>query len=357
MLYLFVIVACTVVAWGVSVVTRYLRAMNAARARIAGLGSRVIETACGPIEYAQAGSGYPLLVVHGAMGGFDQGLWLARNFDVRHYRVIAVSRFGYLRSPVPAGATLDSQADAFAGLLDALHIQQAAVFAISAGTTSAIRFAARHPQRVSALILLCPDAPGEVQMALPSRFVFETLLRSDFIYWALNTYFAKRVQSAIGLVPKGYTLTPAHEAQLRTIQSGDLPASKRIDGMIFESYTLAPEFNAFVTAASPYPLGELATPTLVINALDDPISIPANVRVLAGQIPNARLFLVPDGGHLLFGHMQEVRAEINRFLHRSVNELGESESLGLEGGAPNAGDHVCDSAFPQYVEAHAGVGM
>ena len=168
----------------------------------------MIETACGPIEYARIGKGYPVLVVHGAMGGFDQGLWLAHGFDLSEYQVISVSRFGYLRSPVPAGANLDLQADAFASLLDALEIRQAAVFAVSAGSTSAIRFAARHPERVSALILLCPDAPGKVQMAMPPRFIFDTLLRSDFIYWALVTFFGKWVQNAIGLVPKGYTLSP-----------------------------------------------------------------------------------------------------------------------------------------------------
>ena len=114
----------------------------------------MIETACGPIEFARIGEGYPLLVVHGAMGGFDQGLFLARNVDIPNSQTIAVSRFGFLRSPVPPGATLDTQADAFAALLDALEIRQAAVFAVSAGSTSAIRFAARHPERVSALILI-----------------------------------------------------------------------------------------------------------------------------------------------------------------------------------------------------------
>jgi pimeloyl-ACP methyl ester carboxylesterase len=53
---------------------------------------------------------------------------------------------------------------------------------------------------------------------------------------------------------------------------------------------------------------------LVINAADDPISIPENVRALAGKMPNAHLYIVPDGGHFLFGHTEEVKAEIARFL-------------------------------------------
>jgi pimeloyl-ACP methyl ester carboxylesterase len=304
----------------VAAVARYLRDIRVARERLAHLGSQVIETAYGPIEYARIGEGYPVLVVHGAMGGFDQGLWLAHSFSLPDYQFISISRFGYLRSPLPADASLDSQADAFAGLLDALEIRQAAVFAASAGSTSAIRFVARYPERVSALILLSPDAPGNVQMALPPKFIFDTLLRSDFVYWALVTFFGRWVQNAIGLVPRGYVLTPEQETALRRIQLGDLPASRRIDGMVFETYTCAPEFSASVSPTSPYPLSRIETPVLVINAADDPISLPENVRALADQMPTARLFVVPDGGHFLFGHVEEVRSEIAQFLHNSVLE-------------------------------------
>jgi 2-hydroxy-6-oxonona-2,4-dienedioate hydrolase len=126
-------------AIGILVVTsRYLREIKSARGRIDSLGSRVIETACGPIEYARVGEGDPVLVVHGALGGFDQGLFLAHNIGAPNSQIISVSRFGFLRSPVPPGAMLDTQADAFAALLDALEIPRAAVFAVSAGSTSAI---------------------------------------------------------------------------------------------------------------------------------------------------------------------------------------------------------------------------
>jgi pimeloyl-ACP methyl ester carboxylesterase len=303
-----------------AVVFRYLRDIRRARKRVDSLGSQVIETNCGPIEYARIGEGSPVLVVHGAMGGFDQGLWLAHSFDLSNYQVISISRFGYLRSPLPAGANLDLQADAYASLLDALEIRQAAVFGVSAGATSAIRFAARHPERISALILLSPDAPGSVQMSMPPRFIFDTLLRSDFVYWAMVTFFGKSVQNAIGLVPRGYVLTPENAALIKKIQLGDLPVSNRMDGIIFETYTCDPEFKASVSATSPYPLKGIETPVLVINAVDDPIAILENVLRLADQLPKARLFVVPEGGHFLFGHTEEAKAEIAQFLRNNVAE-------------------------------------
>ncbi len=54
----------------------YRSDIRAARKRS---GSQVIETKCGPIEYATMGEGPPVLVVHGAGGGYDQGLWIARD--------------------------------------------------------------------------------------------------------------------------------------------------------------------------------------------------------------------------------------------------------------------------------------
>jgi pimeloyl-ACP methyl ester carboxylesterase len=255
------------------------------------------------------------------MGGFDQGLWLAHGFNLSDNQVISISRFGYLRSPVPKAANLDAQADAYACLLDALKIHQVAVFAASAGSTSAIRFAARHPERISVLILLCPDSPGKVQISIPPRFVFDTLFRSDFVYWVLVKFFWGWMRKSIGLVPRRYALRPEYEAMLKKIQLGDLPVSRRMDGMIFETFSILSEFNASVSETSPYPLNQIETPALVIHAMDDPIAIPENVHRLADQLPHMRQFVVPDGGHFLFGHTEEVKSEIAQFLHSNVAEL------------------------------------
>jgi pimeloyl-ACP methyl ester carboxylesterase len=132
--------------------------------------------------------------------------------------------------------------------------------------------------------------------------------------------FGKKMQITTGLVPKGYPLTPEYAALVSKVQTGSLPVSRRLDGWDFETYTCAKEFWASVTPTSPYPLSKIGAPVLVIMAEDDPISLPVNVRALAEQMPNARLYVVPDGGHFLFGHTNEVRAEVARFLGSHVVE-------------------------------------
>jgi pimeloyl-ACP methyl ester carboxylesterase len=302
-----------------AVMSRYSREMRAARERIEGLGSQVTETEMGPVEYARIGEGYPVLVAHGDMGGFDQGLLVAQPVIDARFQLISVSRFGYLRSPLPAGANISLQADAYACLLDSLGIRQAAVLGFSAGATSSIRFAARHPERVSALILLCPAAPGKVEATPPPRVLFSALMRGDFLYWALVTYLRRLAYRLIG-VPKGFALSPELEAEARVTVASTLPLGERMDGFLFDTYDLGllRDFRQSISEASPYPLGKIETPVLLINALDDPYSIPENVRCLADRLANARLFVVPDGGHPLLGRSPEVKTEITRFLGSMV---------------------------------------
>ena len=119
----------------------YRRDDAAERARISS-GSQLATTACGPVEYAEAGSGPPVLVIHGAGGGFDQGMELAQPLVERGFRVVAVSRFGYLRTPLPADASPEAQADAHNCLLEALGVKKAAVIGGSAGAPSGVNVAA-----------------------------------------------------------------------------------------------------------------------------------------------------------------------------------------------------------------------
>jgi 2-hydroxy-6-oxonona-2,4-dienedioate hydrolase len=51
----------------------------------------------------------------------------------------------------------------------------------------------------------------------------------------------------------------------------------------------------------------IKTPTLVISAVDDPLALHENARALADRIPGASRLSVPDGGHVLLGHHEEVK--------------------------------------------------
>src|SRR3974390_102034 len=98
-----------------------------------------VQTLAGGVECAVTGGGPLVLALHGAMGGYDQSLLLARcAFGSTPHHCIAVSRPGYLGTPLALGREPEQQADLCARVLDALAIPQAAVVAISGGGQCAL---------------------------------------------------------------------------------------------------------------------------------------------------------------------------------------------------------------------------
>ncbi len=102
---------------------RYHREMQAAKVRLLS-GSEILKTDHGTIEYAVQGEGTPVLTLHGAGGGYDQGLWLGKMALGDGYKFISVSRYGYLRTPIPTNASIKTQAALYKDLLDHLNIQK-----------------------------------------------------------------------------------------------------------------------------------------------------------------------------------------------------------------------------------------
>jgi pimeloyl-ACP methyl ester carboxylesterase len=300
---------------GLLTMRQYRRDLDAAYKQLENR-SQVVTTQCGAIEYASEGSGLPVLVIHGNGGGFDQGLGLARGYLGQGFQIVAPSRFGYLRSPLPTGATPALQADAYACLLDYLKIDRAAIFTSSAGVTSAVQFALRHPQRLEALVFHSPNAPGPVEMTLPPEGVLKRLFRSNFAFWAMTDYLEPAMHSFVG-VPKGFHLTETQRADVATTLRSVLPTSARATGMIFDTYVSNPDIN------NNYRLESIAAPTLVVSAVDDPMTLHVNARTLVESIPGAQLLAVPNGGHMMLGHTAEVSAAITQFLRTHMDTSGE----------------------------------
>jgi pimeloyl-ACP methyl ester carboxylesterase len=178
---------------------RYRLDREAAYARLAAVGRTAVVTRFGEVEYAERGSGEPLLAIHGFYGGCDSALLSLRGLAADR-QVIAPSRFGYLGSSMPAGASVAGQADAFAALLDGLGIDRLDVIAISSGATSTFQLALRHPDRVKHLAVISGNLPGGAAAVAPpqaARFIYR-----DVPLWALNVFARPVLLRQIG-VPNG----------------------------------------------------------------------------------------------------------------------------------------------------------
>ena len=298
----------------------FQRDIAAAQAR-ASVGSVLVATPCGPIEYQEAGAGMPLLMVHGSGGGHDQGMAFAGDLAQRGVRVIAMSRFGYLRTPMPADGSPATQADAHVCLLDALGIRRAAIAGGSAGAPSALQAAIRHPDRISALVLLVPLAykPATIGNSTPpmSAAAESLLLRlvgSDFLFWAaLHVARNQVIGSVLATPPAQVAAASAREhARVEAMLSRILPVSIRTAGLRSDS--------VLGRSLPPSPLESVRVPTLVISARDDGYGTFAGAQYTASRIPGARFIGFEHGGHVWVGHDDEVRAEILKLLQASARD-------------------------------------
>jgi 2-hydroxy-6-oxonona-2,4-dienedioate hydrolase len=294
---------------------RFDKDIKAAAARSAQ-GSVVVATRCGPIEYQEAGAGSPLLMVHGSGGGHDQGLVFAGALAQQGIRVIAMSRFGYLRTPMPVDASPAAQADAHACLLDALGIQQAAVMGGSAGGPSAMQMAIRHPGRVSALVLLVPLAykPSTVgdSVAPLSPWAENLILRligSDFVFWTALHLARDQVIKYVLATPPEQVATASQQERARVdrVLQNILPISTRAQGLRSDS--------VLGKGIARYALETIRAPTLVISVRDDGFGTYASAEYTASQIAGAKFIGFESGGHLWVGHDDEVLAAIVKFLN------------------------------------------
>ncbi|MCY7314116.1 MAG: alpha/beta hydrolase [Rubrivivax sp.] len=288
--------------------------LERARAR-AAQGSVLAQTRCGAIEYQEAGTGVPLLAVHGSGGGHDQGMAFAGALAQQGIRVIAMSRFGYLRTPMPADASAAAQADAHVCLLDALGIRQAAVMGRSAGAPSALQMAIRHPDRTRALVLLVPLAykpPTEADSAPPlPPWLENTMMRligSDFLFWAaLHMARNQVIKVVLATPPPLLTTTTAPErSRVDALLDNILPVSLRAEGLRSDT--------AVGKHLVPAPLESICLPTLVISARDDRYGTYASAQYTANRIAGAQFIGFDEGRHTWVGHNDEVQAAIVKLL-------------------------------------------
>jgi pimeloyl-ACP methyl ester carboxylesterase len=288
--------------------------------RIASIPRCKVQTSAGQTEYADEGAGTPVLASHGVCSnGFVGGLWTGRHvLGERGFRFIAPSRFGYLETPMPAGPTAESQADAYAALLDHFDVDRVIVIGFSAGATAAIQFALRHPDRTTALISVSSNVPGphlEKVGRIPRslRSVFGT----DVVWWVFHTYFFERYLHFIG-VPAGWHYTDDDRAALDEIVPGLFPIHDRAEGVIFDTFESNPSIN------QPFDQ-ELKVPTLIVHALDDPLAPYEGARRLVHRLTGARLVTLERGAHLqLGGAVADLRSAVNAFLV----ELGTTQEAG-----------------------------
>jgi len=266
---------------------QYRHELSLAYQRISS-GGRMIETACGPIQYTDFGEGAPMLIVHGAGGGYDQGEYFAK-FMGGNYRWIAPSRFGFLGTPIPDGANSSLQADAYACLLDSLGIDRVGVVGVSMGGPSSLLFAVRYPQRTTSLAMI-----SAASHAIPPRPAFLASLfnvfLNDFVFWSMVHLSPGGLLAALGVpLEVQQQLSPEEGAQLKAFLESIVPMGARRNGQLLEQHMS--EYDA-------EQIQKIQAPALILHARDDTLVSFEQGEYAARTVPGAQLIPMEKGGHL-----------------------------------------------------------
>ena len=299
---LVIIILCIIV------VAKFRKALAQNYSRLDSIPSKVYTSKHGDIEYLLRDEGPTILVSHGITGGVDQGIGLSEDFLGKGYKLLLVSRFGYLNSSIPANPSPKLQAEVYKELLDHLGIEKVFMFGNSAGGTSAIQFAINYPKTCSGLILVSSNAPLDKSSGHPPKFVF----KSNFLYWFVMKLIGK---SMLGMfVPKN-VLKKIPKQKINEIIDGiyfsALPITKRTKGILFDLFVSNPSIN------DELPFDSISSPVLIINSIDDPATLIEGARTLAKKIKNSTLLTFDTGGHLILGHEKEIKSQIRKFINNN----------------------------------------
>ena len=284
---------------------RYEHDIKKAYARIQS-GSHLFLSDYGPMEYAIRGNGLPILVIHGIGGGYDHGL-LIGNLLEDQYKTISPSRFGYLRSMLPANPSPENQAHIYSLLLDELDIQATPIAGISAGGISSLEFALNYPERCSALLMIS-SVSHEIDIgdSFINRLI-DRAYRNDFLSWFLIGGVRPTLKNLMSKKqPDAQYIRPSEKAWADNFFAAALPTPRRYGGSRLDQHQLAGFRN--------FPLHKVSVPTLIIHAADDRTVSVDHAYHAAESIPDSQLLILPNGGHMLLGHHKTVRTKILDFL-------------------------------------------
>jgi pimeloyl-ACP methyl ester carboxylesterase len=235
------------------------------------------------LAYDDYGPGPVLVLLHGFP--LNRKIWSAQESSVGSiYRVIAPDLRGFGESAAPEGVyTTDAMADDVIELLDALQLNEPVVLGgLSMGGYVAFDLLARYPRRFRALMLMDTRAAADTPEAARGR---EELART-----VETTGNARHVVDA--MLPRFFSEeTRARRAELiapvRAMM--ERTPARAIAGAL-RGMARRPDRTA--------ELARIAVPTLVLVGAHDVISPPDEARKMAEAIPNARLAIIPDAGHL-----------------------------------------------------------
>jgi pimeloyl-ACP methyl ester carboxylesterase len=233
------------------------------------------------LAYTDKGTGFPLVFLHAFP--LNRTMWAPQEAGLSpQFRVVAPDLRGHGESDAPLWHySLDQAADDVRGLLDHLAIRQAVFVGLSMGGYILFAFYRKYADRVKGLVLADTRAQADTAEGREGRFQL-----------AQSAY--KKGPTAVADVMLPKLLSPD---TIRT--NPDLVRKVRamIEGNQISG--IAGDLMAMAERPDSVPLlKQIACPVQIIVGELDVATPPAEAKLMAERIPDARLAIIPDAAHL-----------------------------------------------------------
>lgn len=216
------------------------------------------------------GSGPPLVLLHASAGSGEFWSHQQAVFAKAGYRVVGYSRRGHLHSDTgPADSQVAASTD-LARLVDALAIDRFHMIGTAAGGMVATDFAVSFPHRLKSFVI------------------------SSSIVGVADEDYQARLKRL--LIPQFEELPPDFRELGPSFRAACPEGVARWSEMLKRSGMGACPLR-FANQVTWAALARFTFPVLVLTGDADLYAPPANARLIADQIPGARLTIIPDAGH------------------------------------------------------------
>jgi len=246
------------------------------------------------LAYAVSGHGYPLVKAANWLSHLEfdheSPVWRHwwRELASRYQLVRYDTRGGGLSDWQPAAVSFDAWVEDLHRVVEASGVERFALFGMSQGVSVAVAYAAKHPERVSHLILYGGFVRGQPKRGDPVEMErFELIQHLIRVGWGDPKHAFRQVFGAL-FIPDG---TSDQFRWFDELQRASMSAKN------------AAEFAREAHQVDLRPLlGEIDVPTLVLHASRDAAVPFVESKVIAGGIKGAKLKPLDSNNHILFEH-------------------------------------------------------
>jgi pimeloyl-ACP methyl ester carboxylesterase len=219
----------------------------------------------------QEGEQLPVILIHGAGG--NHLYWPAEIRRLAGYQVIALDLPGHGKSGGRGQQSIRAYAEQIMQWAQALHLPRAVVVGHSMGGAIALELALKYPEQVLGLCLVGTSARLRV-----STQIFEESAHPTTYQRAIDTIIE-------------WSFSPSSPQRLKELAAQRMVETRQT--VLYGDFLACQGFDVSEQ------LAEIQLPALVICGEQDRMTPVRHVQFLADHLPQGRLEIVPDAGHMV----------------------------------------------------------